>query len=544
MVNKVLAVLAVIAIGSFASVLKFKDAGSDDCTISNVGGTLQAGCGSDSPRNILQSDNSAMQGQLDFMNSNIMDLYDHMPCRPGQFRPTTNPFVDENDSHTDVCMVCPGDSYTDEFNFAGTCTACPTGYKHDNSHDHTYCDVCAPGYGFITGARSAPTVLDASHTFCSACGPNEYQQGADLDTCSTCPPLTHTDSENTQSACTKCDAGYERTAFDADGHAVCSACTLGETYATTPMQTCEALSGCAVGMGARTGLSFYDRANDSPTSYCEACNADTVYSDADDLSACEDHDPCPAGQGVANHGSVSDIAHRTCETCDNTHYSSSNVFHRCWQVGAGYAKTSSTTAPLQCANNYYSSGSISYTASTGAKSSTVCHQCSTCSTQVKTACNTADGRGLSATTGSNTACCTSSDKPDYATLSSTGAYNQVGNACKYDCNAHGTGTACTDCETGYQWQNNQCVAVPAGPTSVNDNYYCRWPNYQYEFNQYGSANGLTTSCRERALSQGKTHFFTYMPGYTKYCYTCSQGWTNAGANQWQGNGATHTYTVN
>ena len=142
--------------------LKFENAdGSADCTISNVGGNLQLQDASGTiSTSEIQGQLSGLEVSIDVMQDNIDELYNHMPCRPGHFRPTTNPFVDENDSHLYVCMVCPGGSYTTEFNFAGTCTACPTGYKHDNSHDHTYCDVCAPGYGFNNGA------LGASHTFC------------------------------------------------------------------------------------------------------------------------------------------------------------------------------------------------------------------------------------------------------------------------------------------------------------------------------------------------------------------------------------------
>jgi hypothetical protein len=68
MMSKVFILLAVIAIGSFASVLKFKTAGSADCTISNVGGTLQTGCGSDSPAPfVTPSEVTLINERLNFM---------------------------------------------------------------------------------------------------------------------------------------------------------------------------------------------------------------------------------------------------------------------------------------------------------------------------------------------------------------------------------------------------------------------------------------------------------------------------------------------
>jgi hypothetical protein len=96
-----------------------------------------------------------------------------------------------------------------------------------------------------------------------------------------------------------CAAGYQRTGFTTAGHAVCSACTLGLTYATSSMQDCEGLSGCPKGKGAKPSLSHYSTASDTTSRYCHDCSADTVYSKYNDLSACQDHDPCPAGQGVS-----------------------------------------------------------------------------------------------------------------------------------------------------------------------------------------------------------------------------------------------------
>jgi len=524
MMSKVFTVLAVIAIGSFASVLKFKDAGSDDCTISNVGGTLQAGCGSDTPQNILQADLSGIEGRLDFLENNVESIFQHLPCSPGEYRATANPFVDENDAHTAVCISCAGNTYTDEFNMKPSCTACPTGYAHDDAHDHSYCDVCATGYGVSTGAQA----FNSEHGFCTACTINMFSGDNSQGACAGCTANTHTNGEHTQAACTMCDAGYGRTGYDAAGHAVCTACVVNESYSTATMITCDAIPTCGVGEGLIGGTTFSTTV--APSNYCTSCDANHLYSDEDSLSSCETHEACPAGQGVVSIADLSDTSHRNCETCSATKYSATNAFAQCYTKSSKYSKTNSATAPLQCAASYYRSGTIEYATATGALSNDVCNGCSTCpSTPTMTACSaTADA-----------ACCPSTAKPAYSSF--TANANTLSTNCAFTCDDSNASGANCDCNANYQRLagSSTCTAVPTGPVLVMSNQYCN----QLATSERMAAGNIMATCANKARGRFEPHFMIYNPwwaGSRPYCYTCAQSWS-INANGWNPHSNTNTY---
>jgi len=491
--------------------LEFKGENGSSCTVKKEGSDLQASCDDSAFKSILSADTSAIEARLDFVENNIDTIFNHLPCAPGEYRATENPFASSDDVHTAVCIDCAGNTFTDEFNLKKKCDACPTGYAHDDTHDHSYCDVCTPGYG-VNGGE-----FDSEHGFCTACTADHFSGDVSQATCSRCPANTHTNGEDTQSGCTMCAAGYGRTGFNAAGHAICVKCVQGESYSTTSMITCDALPTCGAGQGAKSGYTFSTTQVPDATKYCQSCDANHLYSDEDSLSSCEKHEACPAGQGVKNMGDVSDTSHRTCETCSGNKYSASNAFAQCYTKSSKYSKTNSVTAPLQCAARHYRAGTIRYNAATGALSNDMCNSCSTCPyAPMRSTCG--------ATT--DAACCTY--KPSYSSW--TKGNNQLSTNCAFKCTGSNTvsSTNCA-CKSGYQRSGSTCTKIPpSGGTLQASNSYCY--NYRYESSfvgQYSSSTGsgdymrMRTTCAQKA---GKgNHFFAYKSGSTYYCYTCGYG---------------------
>jgi hypothetical protein len=499
----VFAVLAMIVVAEVPS-LKFKGEKGSSCTVKKAGSDLQASCDGKDFKSILKADTSGLESRMGFVEQNINTIFNHLPCAPGEYRATANPFASSSDLHTAVCIDCKGNTFTDEFNLKKKCDACPTGYAHDDKHDHSYCDVCTPGYGANGGE------FDAQHGFCTACPVNRFSGDNSQATCGNCPANTHTNGQHTQSACTMCAAGYERTGFGAAGHAICVKCVQGKSYSTASMITCDALPTCGAGQGAKSGYKFSTTQVPDATKYCYSCDANHVYSDEDSLSSCEAHDPCPAGQGVKNMGDVSDTSHRTCETCSGNKYSASNAFAQCYTKSYKYSKTSSATAPLQCASRFYRVGTIRYNAATGALSNDMCNSCTTCPyTPVKSVCGaTTDAR-----------CCTW--KPSYSSY--TARSNTLSSTCAYKCTGSNTvsSTNCA-CRSGYERKGYTCTKIPVatGGSLVRSNGYCH--GFSYQWWDYGVSY---MSVRQRcARHVGKNnHFFVYQSGPYKYCYRCHSG---------------------
>jgi hypothetical protein len=151
---------------------------------------------------------------------------------------------------------------------------------------------------------------------------------------------------------------------------------------------------------------------------------------------------------------------------------------------------------------------------------------------VKSACNTADGRGLTSAAGGNTQCCTDADKPAYATFSTSGVYNKYSKNCKYNCNFKGTGTQCISCLSGYKWDGSKCI-LGIYFRQYSDGLYCVNYHWGGTFSMGWNNSGklpAQNSCNKLAASRGHRYWFMNTNHYFRrwgvhYCYTCySNGW--------------------
>jgi hypothetical protein len=269
-----------------------------------------------------------------------------------------------------------------------------------------------------------------------------------------------------------CNAGWGLSGYDAYGHANCVECVPGQTYSTKSMVSCNELPTCVAGTGVISGHSFSTTTGSTPGDYCVDCSDNTVYSNENSLSSCKTHEACPAGQGVSNFGDVSDISHRTCSICDSTHYSANDAFAECYLIGIKYSKTTSDTAPLECATSYYSTGTITYEPSTGAVSTPEdrewCESCPSCdSSPIETACGAT----------SPTVCCT---KPSNSYF--TASNGAVDASCSWSCNSGFTqdSSSCTQqtltesgsaCVFPFTYFNGIHSNTYNGPTCAPSSYY-------------------------------------------------------------------------